>query len=113
MIYGDGQQTRDFVYVTDVVEANLLAAATPGADGLVFNVSTGRGISILELWETIQGIAGTSIVPTFADKRPGDVQHSRASYTRAREILGYRPTVALADGLRRTLAWSREADDCR
>ena len=112
-IYGDGQQTRDFVFVEDIVEANVRAALAPGAAGRVFNISTGQATSILDLWGTIQEVAGTELPPRFGDERPGDVRHSWASYAHAREILGFEPGTALADGLRRTLEWYRGPRGCR
>ncbi len=106
-IYGDGRQTRDFVYVTDVVRASLLAADTPAAAGQVFNISTNRPHTILDLWEMLQTLTGTHLSPCFAAERPGDICHSYASYELARRVLGFEPQIGLMDGLRRTVAWCR------
>jgi UDP-glucose 4-epimerase len=106
-IYGDGQQTRDFVYVADVVRANLLAAETPAASGEVLNVSTGRPVTINALWATLQDIAGTDLPPHFAEERKGDIRHSSASFEKARWMVGYEPRTSLAEGLRHTLEWYR------
>jgi UDP-glucose 4-epimerase len=101
-IYGDGEQTRDFIYVADVVHANLLAADAAGAGG-IYNVCTGEATSVSALWREIQAIAGVYVKPRFAPARPGDVRHSVASYERARVALGFTPEVRLNEGLRRTL----------
>jgi len=107
-IYGDGEQTRDFVYVADIVRANLLAASSPPeAAGQVFNVSTGQATTINALWDTLQAIAGGSQPARHADARSGDIRHSVASPERARRVLGYEPSTPLTEGLRRTLEWYR------
>ncbi len=112
-IYGDGQQTRDFVFVSDVVRANLLAADAGEAAGQVLNVSTSRATTILELWETLQSFAGSRLHPRFEDERRGDVRHSQASFDKARALLGYEPRVELAEGLRQTWEWYRGTSDRR
>src|SRR5262249_12614936 len=108
-VFGDGLQTRDFVYVSDVVQALLLAAQKPGISGEVFNVGAGGGISLLRLLEVLNSLLGTSTSPNHADPRPGDIRHSRADVSRARRLLGYDPQVTFEEGLRRTLAWYRSS----
>jgi UDP-glucose 4-epimerase len=104
IIYGDGHQTRDFTYVSNVVAANLAAWRAPGPlDGVVLNVGTGRRTSLLELVSAINQILGTDVQPEFQPPRPGDVQHSQASLERIEAVLGYRPEVGFTEGLRRTL----------
>src|SRR5579875_54371 len=107
-IYGDGLQTRDFTFVTDVVQALLRAAETPGISGRVYNIGTGRGTSILELVAALNRQLGTNIVPQHAPARAGDVPHSRADISLARRELGYEPAVAFEEGLAQTLAWYRQ-----
>jgi UDP-glucose 4-epimerase len=109
VIYGDGRQTRDFAYVENVVQANLLAASVPHAAGQVFNVGSGTAISLLDLLAELNRILGTDIAPQFQPPRAGDVRDSLADITRAREVLGYRPAVSLAEGLRRTVEYYRQA----
>ena len=108
VIYGDGQQSRDFGYVTNVVQANLLAAAAPGMGGRVFNIACGQRYNLLELVATINRILGTDIAPVHTAPRVGDIKHSLADIARAREMLGYQVEVELEEGLRRLIAWSRE-----
>lgn len=104
-INGDGEQTRDFTYVDNVVHANLLAArASAAAAGKVFNVGAGERVSINRLWEMISGIVGSAARPTYGPGRPGDVRDSLADLNQARAVLGYRVQVSLAEGLRRTAA---------
>ncbi len=110
-IYGDGLQSRDFVYVSDVASALMLAATTPGVSGRVYNVGTGGCVDLLQLVAELNAILGTSAVPTHAAPRAGDVRHSRAKIDRIRADLGYAPKVAFADGLRRTLEWYRSLPD--
>jgi UDP-glucose 4-epimerase len=103
-IYGDGTQTRDFTYVANVVRANLAALRCPRPlQGAVFNVGTGRRISLLDLVAAINAILGTSLAPEFQPARPGDVRDSQASLDLIREMLGYQPVVGFEEGLRRTL----------
>jgi len=109
-IYGDGSQSRDFVYVDDVVAANLLALEAPEASGAPINVASGQRHSLLDLVATLNAVLGTSVVPRHEPRRTGDVWHSQASIARAERVLGYRPRVALLDGLRRTVAWYRAAE---
>jgi UDP-glucose 4-epimerase len=102
-IYGDGEQTRDFVFVGDVVEANLLAAQSDKAVGAVINVAGGRRISLNELLREIQAVAGTRLEAQHAPARAGDVRHSAASLAQAEALLGYRPGTALRAGLAVTI----------
>jgi UDP-glucose 4-epimerase len=108
-VHGDGLQSRDFTYVADVVQALVKAAAAPGVSGGVYNVGTGRGVSVLELVAALNRLLGTDRRPAHGPARAGDVRHSRADIGRARRDLGYEPAVAFEDGLARTLAWYRTA----
>lgn len=106
LIFGDGKQTRDFVYVKDVVQANLLAMHTDKAGkGEVFNVATNNTCSLLELIDIINSILGTDIKPVFREARAGDIRHSYASIDRAKAVLGYSPGYSLKAGLERLLAY--------
>ncbi len=101
---GDGEQTRDFVFVDDVVEANLLAAQTE-AVGEAYNVGTGSSISIRELAELVRDLGDSGADIVHRDPRPGDIEHSEADISQARETLGYEPTVSISEGLERTIEW--------
>lgn len=109
VIDGDGEQTRDFTYVENVVRANLLAArADPdGVNGEVFNVGCGDRISVNRLWETIRDVLDADVEATHGPPRPGDVRDSLASLEKIRDRLGFEPAVGLEEGLRRTVAWFR------
>jgi UDP-glucose 4-epimerase len=107
-ITGDGEQTRDFTYVANIVDGVLLAATAPRASGEVINVATGRQISINELARTLGTVIGNSKAPVHIEARTGDVRHSLADITKARDLLGYEPTVDLEEGLRRTVDWYRQ-----
>ena len=103
-IFGDGGQTRDFVFVKDVVQANLLAMRTTAVGkGEIFNVATGRQISLLQLWETLKKITGSMLVPQFREARVGDIRHSLADISNIQRSLGYEPEFSLEDGLRALL----------
>ena len=105
-IYGDGEQTRDFTYVADVVAANLSCLAAPAsAAGGVFNVAYGDRISVNDLARRIAALAGQPFAPTYASARPGDVRESQADSALARRVLGWQPTGDFAAGLRATYAW--------
>ena len=106
-VFGDGGQTRDFTFVTDVVQALTLASEKPGVSGEVFNIGTGVGTTLLELIAALNRQLGTAITPKHADVRAGDIRHSKADIGKAVKMLGYRPGVAFEDGLRETLAWYR------
>ncbi len=106
-IYGDGEQTRDFTFVANVVDGVLRACEAPDASGEVINVATGGRISLNQLLRTMNAIVGTAIAPVYAEPRAGDVRDSQADITKARTLLGYEPLVGLEEGLRRTLDWCR------
>jgi nucleoside-diphosphate-sugar epimerase len=106
-IHGDGRQSRDFTYVADVVQANLLAAASTKADGQVVNIGAGAQTDLNTLARTILDLTGSSSQAQHGPPRPGDVRDSLASLDRARELLGYEPTIPVTDGLRRTVDWFR------
>jgi nucleoside-diphosphate-sugar epimerase len=106
-IYGDGEQTRDFTYVANVVDGVLRAADAPNAAGEVINVATGGRISLNELLRTMNRIVGTSLQPIYKEPRAGDVRDSQADITKAQRLLGYTPHVGLEEGLKHTLAWCR------
>jgi nucleoside-diphosphate-sugar epimerase len=106
-IYGDGEQTRDFTYVANVVDGVLRACEAPTAPGEAINVACGLRISLNELLRTMNKIVGTDIQPIYKEWRAGDVRDSQADITKARTLLGYTPLVGLEDGLRQTLEWCR------
>ena len=108
-IYGDGEQTRDFTYVANVVDGVLRACEAPGANGRVINVATGGRISLNTLFGTMRALVGATVQPTYVEPRVGDVRDSQADIRRAREILGYEPVVSFEEGLRRTVEWYRTA----
>jgi nucleoside-diphosphate-sugar epimerase len=103
-VYGDGRQTRDFVFVKDVVQANLLAMESDVRNG-VFNVGTGVPVTLNELIGKIGGLAGRVVAPLHSPARPGDIRHSVSDITRIRDALGYRPRYGLNRGLKETLEW--------
>ena len=110
VIYGDGEQTRDFTYVSNAVGANLLAAESTAAVGRTINVATGRQVSLNELLSILKKVTGRENVETeHRDARVGDVRHSLADITRARTLLGYEPRVTLEDGLQKTLDWWKQS----
>jgi UDP-glucose 4-epimerase len=106
-VFGDGGQTRDLIYVGDVVRANLVAAARPEAPGEVFNVCTGRETSILDLLHIIDTLAPDAQPPVFDAPRGGDIYKSLGSPAKALGRLGFRAETSLADGLKATLEWMR------
>ncbi len=107
-IYGDGEQTRDFGYVGDVVEANLLASKFEGAEGQVFNIAGGKAITINELARKIAALLGSDIVPKYHPARVGDIRHSLADVSAARKNLGFSPKTSLDEGLRAASDWYRK-----
>jgi UDP-glucose 4-epimerase len=108
VVYGDGLQSRDFTYVENVVNANLLAAEAEGVAGGAFNVACGGRYSLLDLLSRLKGIIGGGIEPVHEAARAGDVRDSQASIEKAREGLGYQVSVDFEEGLRRTVEWYRE-----
>ncbi len=106
-IFGDGLQTRDFVEVDDVVQANVLAATRPQANGRAYNVGGGRETSLLDVLAAIGRAVGRTITPNHAPPRAGDIRASVADIRRAREELGYAPRVSVEDGLARLVEWAR------
>lgn len=109
-IYGDGLQTRDFVFVEDAVQAFLLAAEAETASGNVYNIGSGRATTLLDLIAVLNRVFGTSLTPAHAPPRPGDVRHSQADISRAERDLGYHPRFSLEEGLRATLNWLRTSE---
>ena len=108
-IHGDGEQTRDFVYVGDVVSGVLRAVTTTGASGEVVNLATGGFVSLKVLFLTLCEITGAWVKPVYGEARRGDIRHSQADVAKARDLLGYRPQATLEEGLRRTVEWYRAA----
>ncbi len=107
VIYGDGEQTRDFTFVADVVEANWLALG-PGAAGQLFNIGGGSRVSVNQVLATLEEILGRPIRREHQPAQPGDVRHTWADTRRAKEMLGFEPKVSLRDGLAREVAWLKE-----
>jgi nucleoside-diphosphate-sugar epimerase len=109
-IYGDGEQSRDFTYIDNVVEGNLLAANAPASEvsGKVFNIATGERFTLNQTYRILQGIIGFSVAPKYDEPRAGDVRHSLADIGLARKYLNYSPEVGFEDGLKRTVEWYRQ-----
>lgn len=106
-IYGDGEQTRDFTFVDNVVDANWHVANHPRAAGGVFNIGCGTRTSLNQLVTWLNSILGTALQPSYEAARAGDVRHSVADVSKARDLLGYTPAVSLQNGLERVVAWFR------
>jgi UDP-glucose 4-epimerase len=104
-VYGDGHQTRDFVYVSDVVRANELAATVESPTSDVYNIAGPSSVSVLELIDVLKGIIPSGQEAVFAPPREGDIMHSKADKSNAESALGYRPEIALEQGLQRTVQW--------
>ena len=109
-IYGDGRQTRDFTYIDNVVQGNLLACTAQAAVGETINLAAGGRIALNDLVAQLNTIMETELPPSYTAERKGDITHSRASIEKARELLGYEPIVSFAEGLRRTVAWYRRSE---
>ncbi len=106
-IYGDGEQTRDFTYVANVVDGVLRATAAPAAvSGEIINIATSGRVSLNQLWAEVAALCGASLAPLYGEPRAGDVRDSQADITKAERLLGYRPIVPFSEGLRRTVAWA-------
>src|SRR3989344_2270771 len=108
VILGDGEQTRDFTFVDNVVEANLLAAKAIEGNGEVVNIACGGRISLNELVKTLQEITGSAAQPEYKNPRPGDVKDSLADIGKAQKILGYEPKITIKEGLEKTVEWLRQ-----
>ena len=111
-IFGDGMTSRDFTYIDNVVSANLLAAEAPAAAvaGKVFNVATGRRVTLLEAYEAIRGITGYTGTPRHAPEREGDIKHSVADISLIEQALGYQVVADFRHGLEKTIAWCRDTE---
>lgn len=108
-IFGDGEQSRDFTYVEDVVALTLKAARAPGVCGKVYNAGNGNRYTLNQVWELLQSLEGVRLPPQYGPPRPGDVRHSQADTTAAGRDLGHSPRFSLEEGLRRTLHWYKQS----
>ena len=106
-IYGDGEQSRDFTFIENVVTANLLAADAPAekVSGKMMNLATGAAVTLNQVFEILRGLTGYNGKPAYVEPRSGDIKHSLADIGRARELLGYVPQVDFREGIRRTVEW--------
>jgi len=106
-IYGDGEQSRDFTYVDNVVEANLLASRAPKTSGEVLNIACGDAVTVNQIMSMINEIVGKDVKPVYTDHRPGDVKHSLADISLARKTIGYKSIVPFKAGLEKAIDWYR------
>jgi UDP-glucose 4-epimerase len=109
-IYGDGGQFRDFIFVRDVVAANLLSATRPGVGGRVFNVGTGKQVTINRLWELVQGLGGIKMPAVHEEPRAGDIRESVADIGHAEKLLGFAPDCGFEAGLEKTFSWFKRSE---
>jgi UDP-glucose 4-epimerase len=107
-VYGDGEQSRDFTYIDNVVEANLLAARVKKTCGEVVNIACGQAVTVNEVIDIINELLGKNIKPIYTDPRPGDVKRSLADITLARKLIGFKPKVSFRDGLQEAIGWYQE-----
>jgi len=107
-IYGDGGQSRDFTYVSNVVRANILASRCREAAGQMVNVACGEHYTLNELFQQLCRLTGKNVKPSYADPRAGDVRHSHADISRAKDLFGYKVDVSFAEGLEKTVDWYRK-----
>lgn len=109
VIFGDGEQSRDFTYIENVVDETLRACEAPGASGMVFNCGTGERITLNQVLKLLEKIAGKQIQATYDPPRAGDIRDSQADISLARKLLSYEPRVSFEEGLRRTWDWYKSA----
>jgi len=107
-VYGDGEQSRDFTFVDNVVEANLLAARAEHTAGQAVNIACGQAVTVNQVIDMINSAVGKKVKPIYAESRPGDVKHSLADISLAEEVIGYKPVVQFEDGLKLAIEWYRE-----
>ncbi len=107
-IYGDGEQSRDFTYIDNVVEGNLLAARANKTEGQVINLACGEVLTVNEIIDMINEIVGKNVKPIYTDTRAGDVKHSQADITLAKQVIGFEPIVKFKDGLKLAIEWYRD-----
>jgi UDP-glucose 4-epimerase len=107
-IYGDGEQSRDFTYIDNVIHANLLAARAKQTQGEVINIACGQAVTVNAIIDMINGIVGKQVKPFYADERPGDVKHSSADIRSAENVIGFHPVISFEDGLQRAIEWYRD-----
>ncbi|MBI3785939.1 MAG: SDR family oxidoreductase [Deltaproteobacteria bacterium] len=107
VVHGDGNQSRDFTYIDNVVQANLLSCTTPGVGGQVFNIACNSRHSVIEIAKTVEKLIARPITIEHTPPRAGDVRHTQASIEKAQRLLMYKPTVGFEDGMRRTVEWLR------
>ena len=103
-IFGDGKKTRDYIYVGDIARANLMAVDSQG-DFNVFNLASGREVSDDEIFQAVRDAVGTTVSPVYSQKRPGEAERVSLDISKAQEVLGWKPTVSLSEGVRRTVAY--------
>jgi UDP-glucose 4-epimerase len=103
VIFGDGEQSRDFTYVDNVLDGVGLALGTPGNGGSTFNLATGHGVTLNELFRLLADNIGSDLAPVYEEGRPGEVRHSQADVSRAREALSFEPAISIEEGLARTV----------
>lgn len=107
-VYGDGEQTRDFTYIENVIQANLLAAAAPKTNGESVNIACGEHVSVNEIIRRINQLLGKNVTPKYLDSRSGDIKHSWADIGLANRLLGYKPVVLFSGGLQRAIDWYKK-----
>jgi nucleoside-diphosphate-sugar epimerase len=107
-IYGDGEQSRDFTYIDNIVEANLLAARVDKTNGEVINIACGQAVTVNEIINMINASLGKNVKSIYADPRPGDVKHSLADITAATNLIGYKPVISFEQGLKKAIDWYRD-----
>jgi nucleoside-diphosphate-sugar epimerase len=108
VVYGDGEQSRDFIFVENVVRANIEAAGSTAAAGEVLNVACGDGMTVNGLLAAVNEVLGTKVEAVYADPRPGDIKHSTADVRKARRLMDFTPGISFMDGLRETAAWYKK-----
>jgi nucleoside-diphosphate-sugar epimerase len=107
-IYGDGEQSRDFTYVDNVVDANLLAARAKHTRGEVINIACGQAVTVNDIIDMINNLLGKNVKPIYTDPRPGDVKHSLADITAAKNLIGFKPVIQFEDSLQKAIDWYRD-----
>ncbi|MGB2862418.1 MAG: GDP-mannose 4,6-dehydratase, partial [Sedimentisphaerales bacterium] len=106
--YGDGEQSRDFTYIDNVVDANLLAARAKRTKGEVINIACGQAVTVNEIIDMINKLLGKNVKPQYTPPRPGDVKHSLADITAAQKLINFKPSVSFQVGLKKAIDWYRD-----